>query len=102
MFSAGVYMLNKPDLTKFSEIIIDVEYEGNGGLIKNHLNNFYTDYSDYSVSSVPDIKFGRVHDFGSGDPECHELANKVRAGKLQAHFQPSLSYLKNLMLPNRS
>lgn len=45
MFCAGIYMSTKPNINKINKIVVDQEYEGNEGLVKNYLYNFYQNFS---------------------------------------------------------
>lgn len=99
LFSAGVYLLTKRELSIINNICIDQEYSGkqNKKLIKSYLNNFYLDYGNFEKGEVPNIYFDTVHNLVDGTPYCHVLANDVRKGKKRASLVVDINTLDYLM-----
>lgn len=101
MFSAAIYVVTNQEIEKISEIVIDKEYEGHNGKIKNHLYNFYQDFGNIGYEDIPDIKFGRVHEVASGNPpRCHTIANQILKGEIEGDTKLDRSFFKAIVLPS--
>lgn len=99
LFSAGVYLLTMDSVDLLGEIIIDKEYENNGGEIKGHLTNYFLQHKGISKENMPVITFDYVHSYGS-PPGCHKIAKEVKKGNREPRMRAEFGYLKNLVIPS--
>lgn len=100
LFSCGIFMLTQEYVGTLDEIVVDQEWQGKDGLIKNYLYNFYAQNLHLSKDKYPEVSVQQIHDVVDGTPKCHELAYDVREGNIEPYIVSDYGFLKGMVLPN--
>ncbi|MFB6099944.1 MAG: hypothetical protein ABEK16_01595 [Candidatus Nanohalobium sp.] len=100
LFATAIFMLTQEYAATVNTIVIDREWDGKEGLIKNYLYHFYQRNLLIDQKKYPEIRVEEVHQAVEGTPYCHELAYDIREGNKEPYIVSNFSFLKGMVLPS--